>query len=101
MSYTIKVSNSSDPVKVGSAIAHAIYEGNEPEVRAIGVAAVNQAVKGLVNARGYAAQRGHNLYMIPAFDTIETDAGEELSVIVIRVIDIRSPVDWSRAPEEV
>ena len=41
----LRVSASSNPQSVASAIAHAIYDKKEVKLRAVGAGAVNQAVK--------------------------------------------------------
>lgn len=81
----LKVSAGSSPQSVASAIANTIYESKSCKLRAVGAGAVNQAVKAIAIARGYAAPRGHNLVCIPGFDTIESRDGS-ISAIVFTVI---------------
>ncbi len=57
----LKVSATTDPQSVASAITNALYESNEVPVRAVGAGAVNQAAKGVAIARGYVAPRGLDL----------------------------------------
>lgn len=55
---TLKVAASSNPPSLGGAIVRNIQEGKEVEVLAVGAGAVNQAVKGIAIASGYAAPQG-------------------------------------------
>ncbi len=81
----LRVSAGSNPQSVASAIAHSIYENRECKVRAVGAGAVNQAVKAIAIARGYAAPRGLNLVCVPGFASIESHDGQ-ISAIVFTVI---------------
>jgi len=80
----LRVSASSNPQSVASAIAHAIYDKKEVKLRAVGAGAVNQAVKAIAIARGYVAPRGMDLTCIPGFTTIESRDGE-ISAIVFAI----------------
>ena len=80
----LRVSASSNPQSVASAIAHAIYDKHEVKLRAVGAGAVNQAVKAIAIARGYVAPRGMDLSCIPGFTTIESRDGE-ISAIVFAI----------------
>lgn len=81
----LKVGAGSSPQSVASAIANTIYESKTCKIRAVGAGAVNQAVKAIAIARGYAAPRGHNLVCIPGFASIESHDGT-ISAIVFTVI---------------
>ena len=80
----LRVSASSNPQSVASAIAHAIYDNRQVKLRAVGAGAVNQAVKALAIARGYVAPKGLDLTCKPGFTTIESRDGE-ISAIVFAV----------------
>lgn len=80
----LRVSAGSNPQSVASAIAHSIYETRECKVRAVGAGAVNQAVKAIAIARGYAAPRGLNLVCVPGFASIESHDGQ-ISAIVFTI----------------
>jgi stage V sporulation protein S len=71
--FLIKVSSSSRAAAVAGSIAHAIRDGNTPLLRAIGAAAVNQAVKALAVARSYLQEEGIDLAASPAFVELEVD----------------------------
>ena len=80
----LRVSASSNPQSVASAIAHAIYEKHQVKLRAVGAGAVNQAVKAIAISRGYVAPRGLDLTCKPGFTTIESRDGE-ISAIVFAI----------------
>jgi stage V sporulation protein S len=80
----LRVSASSNPQSVASAIAHAIYDNKQVKLRAVGAGAVNQAVKALAISRGYVAPRGMDLVFKVGFATIESRDGE-ISAIVFAV----------------
>ena len=80
----LRVSASSNPQSLASAIAHAVYDTRSVKLRAVGAGAVNQAVKAIAIARGYVAPRGFDLSCIPGFTTIDSREGE-ISAIVFTV----------------
>lgn len=80
----LRVGASSNPQSVASAIAHAIYDNKHVKVRAVGAGAVNQAVKAIAIARGYAAPRGLDLTCKPGFDTIDSRDGK-ISAMVFTI----------------
>ena len=77
----IKVSGSSNPTSVGSAIARAVNAGVYPKIRAIGASAVNQATKACAIARGFAAPRGIDITYVIGFDDIQGESGDTISSI--------------------
>lgn len=81
----LKVSAGSNPQTVASAIAHSVYENKACKLRAVGAGAVNQTVKAIAIARGYAAPRGYNLKCIPGFANIESHDGT-ISAIVFTIV---------------
>jgi stage V sporulation protein S len=81
----LRVSASSNPQSVASAIAHSVYETRKCSIRAVGAGAVNQAVKAIAIARGYAAPRGLDLVCVPGFASIESRDGQ-ISAIVFSVV---------------
>lgn len=80
----LKVKGSANPSALASAISHGVYDGQNVSMRAIGAAAVNQAVKAVAIARSFVASRGIDLHCVPSFATIEIN-GEEMSAVVIKV----------------
>lgn len=79
----LRVSASSNPQSVASAVSHALYENRKVVLRAVGAGAVNQAVKALAIARGYVAPRGLDLTCKPAFTTIESRDGDISAIVFI------------------
>lgn len=77
----LRVSASSNPQSVASAIAHAVYDSRLVKLRAVGAGAVNQAVKAIAIARGYTAPRGLDLSCKPGFTTISSRDGEISAMI--------------------
>ena len=83
----VKVGASSNPSSIAAVIAHAIYEGKHPQIRAIGASAVNQAVKACAIARGFVATRGWNLYLIPGFESLLDEVEDRgVSAITLMVV---------------
>lgn len=60
-SVNLKVSATSDPHRVSSAMVRYLMEGNRVVLTAIGASAVNQAVKSIAIGRGMMAVSGSNL----------------------------------------
>jgi stage V sporulation protein S len=83
----LRVAGRTPTAELASAISHAIYDGKKVTLRAIGAGAVNQAVKGIVVAQGYAAQRGLQLVNRPGFVTIPMD-GEDRTAIVFHIFTL-------------
>lgn len=71
----LRVSAGSSATAVASAIAHAIYENREVDIRYVGAGAGHQAVKAVAIASGYVAPRGLRLALIPGFVTIKGNEG--------------------------
>lgn len=81
----LRVSASSNPTSLASAISHALYDGRKVVLRCIGAGAVNQGVKAVAIAQGYVGQRGITLSMRPGFTTVRMNDGAEVSAILMRV----------------
>lgn len=79
----LRVSASSNPQSVASAIAHAVYDKKVVKLRAVGAGAVNQTVKAIAIARGYAAPRGFDLSCVPGFTTIDSREGEISAIVFV------------------
>lgn len=69
----IKVASHSRTAAVAGAIAGVMREANRAEVQAIGAAAVNQALKAMVIARGYLAEEGVDIVFVPSFVDVLID----------------------------
>lgn len=87
--YELRVAARTPTAELASAISHAVYDGKAVRLRAIGAGAVNQAVKGLIVAQSYVAQRGTALSFRPGFVTVglgKDDAKEDRTAIVFNVL---------------
>lgn len=78
----LRVSASSSPQSLAAAVAHAIYEKHRVKLRAVGAGAVNQAIKAIAIARGYAAPRGLDLICKPGFESIDSRDGKISAVVL-------------------
>lgn len=83
----LKVSKETAPVNLGSAIVRKIEEGEKITVRAIGVEAVNQAVKGIATAVCFSKEKGKRIYFIPYFSNIDFN-GETKKAIEFDVEEV-------------
>lgn len=82
----IKVSSKSAPQKIAGAIANIFRESDSVEVQAVGAGALNQAIKGIIIARGFVAPSGKNLVCTPAFSDIMID-GDARTAIKLMIED--------------
>lgn len=82
----IRVSSGSSVQDVGAALAHKCYDDRRAVVRAVGAGAVNQAVKAIAVARGFAAPRGLDLVCKPGFSTVPGRDGKDISAVSFIVI---------------
>ncbi len=82
---TLKVAASSNPASVGGAVVRNIQEHKEVEVLAVGAGAVNQAVKGIAIAAGYAAPQGYALSTRIGFVDIEIE-GEHKTAMKFKIL---------------
>lgn len=83
----LKVSATSQPVRVAGAIAGVVRTQHRVEIQAIGAGAINQAVKAIAISRGYVAAGGLDLVCIPSFIDIAID-GEERTGMRL-VVEVR------------
>lgn len=75
-----KVKKDTNPNKLAGAIAIGLREENTINLQCIGSAAVNQATKAIIIARGFLAPEGSDIRIIPSFGSTEID-GEIKSLI--------------------
>ena len=69
----LKVAAGSNPASIGGAIVRNIEENKSVEIVAVGAGAVNQAVKGIAIASGYAAPQGITLSARIGFTDIDIE----------------------------
>ena len=77
---TLKVSSKSNPNSIAGALANVLRDYDRVEIQAVGAGALNQAVKGIIIARGFVAPSGKNLYCIPSFASITIDDEERTAI---------------------
>ena len=80
---TLKVSSKSNPNSVAGALANAFRSSGKVEIQAVGVGALNQAVKAIAIARGFLAPSGKNIVCIPAFADISIEGEERTAIKLI------------------
>jgi stage V sporulation protein S len=85
----MRVSASSNPQSLASAISHAIYDNRAVTLRAIGAGSICQAQKALAIARGFVAPRGYDLAVVPGWANVTGSRGDELSAMTFRVIQLQ------------
>lgn len=78
----LRVKGSTSATSLAATIAHGIYDGKKMSLRAIGAAAVNQAIKAVAIAQGYVATKGHDLSMRAGFDDVEMPDGVVTAIIL-------------------
>ncbi|MFQ5342231.1 MAG: stage V sporulation protein S [Anaerolineae bacterium] len=79
----LKVSARSRTTAVAGAIAGVVRERQRADVQAIGAGAVNQAVKACAIARGYLAEDGIDVIMIPSFVEVMIDQQERTAIRLV------------------
>lgn len=80
MADLVKVSSQSRSTAVAGAIAGIMRQEGYVEVQAIGASALNQAIKAATIARGYLAQDGIDLVIVPSFSTVMIEDVERTAV---------------------
>lgn len=79
----LKVSSKSNPNSIAGALANVLREENTVEIQAVGAGALNQAIKGIIIARGFVAPSGKNLYCIPAFSMALIEGEEKTAIRIV------------------
>lgn len=70
--------------RVGAMLASSILESERVDVRGIGAGAVNQMLKGVINARQTVASQGLDLVCRPGVQVVSGREGQEVRAIVLR-----------------
>ena len=78
----LRVKSDTNVQSLSQAIANTLYSDHHVVARAIGAAAVNQAVKAVAAARGLVAPRGYDLVVRPGFVDVESHDGTISAVIL-------------------
>ena len=80
----LKVSSKSNPNSIAGALANILRESDNVEIQAVGAGALNQAMKGIIIARGFVAPSGKNICCIPSFSEVIIE-GEERTAIKLLI----------------
>lgn len=82
-----RVKTTTSPPELGSAIAHAINNGNQVVLKAVGAGAVNQAVKAIPIAQSFVISYGVDLVeKITFFHGVSRQRDTDLMGVAIRVM---------------
>ena len=81
---TLKVSSKSNPNSIAGALANVLRDTGSVEIQAVGAGALNQAIKGVIIARGFMAPSGKNIVCIPSFREVMIE-GEERTAIKLLI----------------
>ena len=79
----LKISSKSNPNSIAGAIAGLVKDHRKVEMQAIGAGALNQAIKGIIIARGFVAPAGINLICIPAFTDVNVENEDRTGIRLI------------------
>jgi len=63
----LKISANSKPHSLAGAISNSIRKNGAVHLQVIGAASLNQAIKGIIIARGYLAPNGIDIVVTPSF----------------------------------
>lgn len=77
----LRVKGSTPADSLGSAIAYGIYSGKRLALRAIGAAAVNQAMKAVAIAQHHLGPKALVLYVRPGFTDVEMPDGTVTAMV--------------------
>ncbi|MFJ1700355.1 stage V sporulation protein S [Streptomyces sp. NPDC088252] len=80
-----RVGTNTPTKELGAAIAHAIYDGKDVVIRAVGHGAIGQAGKGIAVAEGHAAKQAVRLKTNFGFFTTTMPDEKEVSGLLMRV----------------
>ena len=80
----LKVSSKSNPNSIAGALANVLRDSDALEIQAVGAGALNQAIKGIIIARGFVAPSGKNIYCVPSFREVVIE-GEERTAIKLLI----------------
>ena len=79
-----RVSSSSVPTSLAYAMSKALETHSEIVSRAIGVGAVNQAVKAIAIARGHVASSGKDMVIRIGFQNVSGESGDDITALIFR-----------------
>ena len=83
----LRVKGSTSSISLASTVSHSVYANESISLRAIGAAAVNQAVKALAIAQSYVGAKGMRISVIPGFADVEMEDGTVTAITLRLLID--------------
>jgi len=89
-----KVGSDSNEHKVSEAVYRAYLEGKKLEIQAIGGGAINQAIKGLIGARGKLAVTGKDIAFVMGWRDVANDRKKNpgdpdtISAVNFRIVEL-------------
>lgn len=81
-----RVGTNTPTKELGAAVAHAIYDGMDVVIRAVGHGAIGQAGKGVAVAESHAASQAVRMKTNFGFFTTVMPDGKEVSGLLMRVV---------------
>jgi stage V sporulation protein S len=96
----IKVASTSRTALVAGAIAGMCRESGGAEVQAIGAAAVNQAIKAVIIAKGYLSEEGKAIVFTPSFVELDIE-GQIRTGVRLTVEQYHPELDASQSETEI
>lgn len=75
----MRVSKTTNPKSLASAIARELQNSKEIIIRAVGLPAVNQSVKGIIIANSFVGQRGKYISVRLGFSNVPIKGEDELN----------------------
>lgn len=85
-----KVSGKSSASSIAGALVPALRRDGSVELQSVGAAALNQAIKATIIARGFLAPEGEDLVCVPSFMEIEIDGEARTALKILVVLHKRS-----------
>jgi len=85
----IRIGSKTDPKQAAASLTAVLKENGMAEMRCIGAAAVNNAVKAIAITRGYIAPSGEDIACVPAFEVVtmkDRDTDKEIQKTAIKFI---------------
>jgi stage V sporulation protein S len=81
----LKVKGSTPADDLASVIAHGVYDGKTQTLRAIGAAAVNQAMKAVAIAQNFVGAKGLRILVLPCWADVPMADGTAVSALVFKI----------------
>jgi len=83
-----KIKDKENVKKLANAISQVYYKHGSVKLRCVGAAAINNAIKAFIIAKGDGQKSGERLFLDPSFTTVNFQ-GQEKTGILLEVISIK------------